>query len=386
MKTIFLTGATGFLGGESLVSLSKDKRVEKIYCLIRAVNNEDAEKRLEKIFAFHDDYFDRKKVIPVAGDLSEESIIDKLKSLNDVDTVIHSAADTSFAPNHKENIWKVNVIGAGNVAKWAANLSRLKTFVYVGTSWICGCDRPDRLVCEDESPNTEYNQLRDYTRSKTAGEINIRKTIPANKLLVVRPSSIAGDSRSWMPRSFVISWAFAVFDLLRLIPTESKAGMDIIPVDYASRAIVELLFNENRKFNTYHISSGRQSATNMELVTGAVNSSNGNKPPFCFVDHSLMKQMVAFSKGQLHDNAELREYAEHLNYWSRTFNSDGSVLQKLLWAINFYYQFVNLGLVFDNSRLLADTKVGHSEPAHVYMGRNREQLKKIDVISGDIDP
>lgn len=386
MKTILLTGATGFLGGEILVALSNDKRVRKIYCIVRAFNNEEAGKRLSGIFAFHSDYFDREKVIPIAGDLSEEIIFDQLKNIDDVDTVIHSAADTSFAPSHKDNIWKVNVIGAGNVAKWAACLSCLKTFVYVGTSWICGCDRPDRLVYEDESPNVEYNQLRDYTRSKTAGEINIRKTIPANKLLIVRPSIITGDSRPWVPRSFVISWAVAVFDLLRLIPVRAKAEMDVIPVDYASSTIVELLFNENRKFNTYHISSGIKSTTNMELLTGAVDSNNGNKPPFCFVDYGLMKQMVAFSKDQLHDNAELREYAEYLNYWSRTFNGDGSILQKLLWAINFYYQFVNLGLVFDNSRLLADTKIGLPEPAHVYMGRNREHLKKINVINDDIDP
>jgi hypothetical protein len=186
------------------------------------------------------------------------------------------------------------------------------------------------------------------------------------------------------PRSFVISWAPAVFDLLRLIPARSKAENDVIPVDYAAKAITELLFNEHRKFNTYHISSGRQAATNMELLTSAVSNPNGNRPPFCFIDYKFMEQMHAFSKDQLPEDAELRKYSQHLNYWSKIFNGNGT-LRKLLWAINFYYNFVNLGLVFDNSRLLADTKLGLPEPAHVYMGRNREQLKKIDV-AGDIDP
>jgi len=75
---------------------------------------------------------------------------------------------------------------------------------------------------------------------------------------------------------------------------------------------------------------------------------------------------------------------EHLHYWDKIFKGDGR-LRKLLWAINFYYKFVNLGQVFDNSRLLADTKLGLPEPAHVYMGRNREHLLKIDIV-GDIDP
>jgi thioester reductase-like protein len=381
---VLITGSTGFIGGEILMLLSKDERIDKIYCLIRASNDSEAKKRLEKVFSFHDDFFDLKKVIPVLGDLSEETIVDQLKNMNDVDTVIHSAADTSFAPNHKDNIWKVNVKGATNVAKWAASLPCLKTFVYVGTSWICGCDRPDRLVYEDESPNIEYNQLVDYTRSKTAGEINIRKIIPADKLLIVRPSIIMGDSRPWAPRSFVISWAPAVFDLLRLIPARSKANNDVIPVDYATKAITELIFNENRKYNTYHISSGSQSTTNMELLTSAVKTSNGNKPPFCFIDYRFMDQMDDFSKGQLPEDAELRKYSQHLHYWNKIFKGDGS-LRKLLWAINFYYKFVNLGQVFDNSRLLADTKLGLPEPAHVYMGRNREHLFKIDIV-GDIDP
>ena len=380
---VFMTGVTGFLGGELLVLLSKDERIEKIYCLIRATNDEEATKRLEKVFAVHEDYFNRDKIIPVVGDLSERAMKDQLKTIQDVDTVIHAAADTSFNPSHKENIWKVNIQGATNVAKWAASLPGLATFAYIGTSWICGCDRPDRIVQEDESPNPEYNQLVDYTRSKTAGEISIRKTIPAEKLLIMRPSIIMGDSRSWTPRSFVISWAIAAFDLLRLVAMNSKASCDIISIDYAVNAITELLFNSNRHFSTYHISSGKESSTNMELLLNAI-ASNSGKPPFHFVDYKLMTSIRMFSKGELTDVSELKDCSEYLAYWGKTFNGNGS-LQKLLWAVNFYYKFVNLDMVFDNTRLLADTTVGSSEPAHTYMGRNKEQLRKINVI-GDIDP
>ncbi len=385
MKRILITGVTGFLGGELLVELSKDTRVEKIYCLIRATNFGEATKRLEKVFAFHDDLFDRSKVVAVVGDLSGENLIDQLKDVTDVDTVIHAAADTSFAPSHKDNIYKVNVVGATNVAKWAASLPNLETFVYVGTSWICGCDRPNRVVYEDESPNTAYTQLLDYPRSKTAGEIAVRETIPANKLLVVRPSIIMGDSRPWVPRSFVISWAPAVFDLLRLIPASATAQNDVIPVDYATKSIIQLLFNEDRRFNTYHISSGQNSSTNMTSLTSAVNSTNGSRPPFCFVDYKFMEQMQQYAKGQLPEDAELRKYSQHLAYWGKTFNGNGG-LGKLLWAIKFYYNFVNLGLVFDNSRLLADTKVGPSEPAHVYMGRNKEILQQVDIAGESENP
>ena len=156
---IFLTGSTGFLGGELLMLLSKDPRVEKIYCLVRAANDAGAEKRLSGVFAFHNDYFDHEKVVPVVGDLSNKYLQDILSKIKDVDTVIHAAADTSFAPSHDENIQKINIEGAGNAARWAAGLSDLETFVYIGTSWICGSDRPDRLVTEDESPNMAVKHI-----------------------------------------------------------------------------------------------------------------------------------------------------------------------------------------------------------------------------------
>jgi thioester reductase-like protein len=384
MKRILMTGVTGFLAGELLVLLSKDERIEKIYCLVRAASDAEAEKRLEKVFGFHGDYFDRKKVVPVVGDLAGETLDDQLKAVQDVDTIIHAAADTSFSPSHKENIQRVNVVGATNVAKWAAGLPGLKTFGYIGTSWICGCDNPGRTIYEDDSPNMSFNQLVDYTRSKTIGELSIRSIIPADKLLVMRPTIIMGDSRSWTPRSFVISWAIAAFDLLRLLAMNSRASCDIIPVDYATKAIAELLFNEERRFNTYHISSGKESSTNMELLLNAVGSNTG-KPPFRFVDYDRIKSIRMFAKGQLElADTELEDCLEYLAYWGKTLNGNGS-LQKLLWAVNFYYQFNNLDMVFDNTRLLADTTVGPSEPAHIYMGRNKEQLWKIDV-AGDIDP
>ena len=70
MSRLFITGATGFLGGELAVALSKLDSIEKIFCLIRTRNDEDAVARLKQVFALHGDYFNRNKVVPVRGDLS----------------------------------------------------------------------------------------------------------------------------------------------------------------------------------------------------------------------------------------------------------------------------------------------------------------------------
>jgi len=55
---IFLTGATGLVGGELLVRLSKREDVNRIYCLIRAKSDADAVDRIQRVFDIHEDYFD----------------------------------------------------------------------------------------------------------------------------------------------------------------------------------------------------------------------------------------------------------------------------------------------------------------------------------------
>ena len=70
---IFITGATGFVGGELLVNLSKRDGIDKIYCFIRANSEEEALSKVEVIFSIHDDFFDRKKIIPVLGNLFDNN-------------------------------------------------------------------------------------------------------------------------------------------------------------------------------------------------------------------------------------------------------------------------------------------------------------------------
>lgn len=380
---VFLTGVTGFLAGEILILLSKMSEVNKIFCLIRTRDDQAARERLVKVFAFHGDYYDEQKIIPIQGDLTQETLVQDLTArddLNCVNVVIHAAANTSFSPIYRESIRKINIEGANRIFEWSSTLPELATFVYVGTSWICGTEKTNRVVYEDESPNANFKQLVEYCRSKTIGEIDVRRVIPKNKLLVVRPSIIMGDSRPWLPRSYVILWAIAAFDILRLNAMSSTAKCDIVSVDYASRAIVELLFSR-RHYDTYHISSGTESATCVGKFVEAVNIDD--RPPYKFVDYEFVHYMKLFAKKRLTDLSIFNGCSTHLDYWRGEL--DGR-LRILLSAIDYYYQFFNLCLIFDNTRLLRDTSIGPPEPSHEYMARNKMQLRKIDVLSGAVDP
>jgi len=384
---IFLTGATGLVGGELLVTLSQRKEVNKIYCLIRSKSEAEAIQRLEKVFALHNDHFDREKIVPVLGNLFDDNLTNSLienTTISDTDVIIHSAANTSFSRVNDDLVEKANIGGLTKILLWAKQLSQLQTFVYIGTATICGKDVKDRVVTEDESPNLNATHLVKYTYTKMRGELIIREHLPEDKILITRPSIIMGDSRPIIPRSPVILWAMATINHLRLIPVNEHAQLDMIPVNYAAEAIVNLLF-ANRKHSVYHISAGEAGSTTALKLSKTLESYFDDMPPFNFINKSLLNQVKHWTKGKLQPESELYTYRQYLDYWKETFE-DKSKLRLLFTGLDPYLEFMELGHVFDNSRLLEDTGMANSEPADVYMNNSMNFVEKIDILEGAIDP
>src|SRR5262245_48578075 len=139
MWRVFLTGATGFLGGELAVALSKASSVEKIVCLVRAKNNEEAAGRLRSVLAVHKDPYDQHKIVALAGDLMDErlpTILARYPSVAETNVVVHAAANTSFLRQKNTIIEQTNLWGAQRIAAWASGLRYLETFAHIGTATI----------------------------------------------------------------------------------------------------------------------------------------------------------------------------------------------------------------------------------------------------------
>jgi len=383
---IFLTGATGFLGGELLVQLSKRKDISKIYCLVRGFDITDASARLERVFNLHNDHFDRAKIIPVTGNLYDEDLTEQLvanKELRQVDTIIHSAANTSFSRIYNDVVEQVNVEGLRKLLLWARQLPKLSTFLYIGTATICGKDIKAREIFEHESPNIHVNHLVRYTYTKMKGELMLHDYLPEEKILVARPSIIMGDSRNVIPRSPVILWALATVNALRLCTFNANAQLDIIPVDYCSEAIIKLLFCK-RNHQVYHISAGIQSATTPALIFKVIDQHFQEAPTFKFVHRSLLDQMKKWSKGALHFNNELFQYPGYLDYWERFFQ-DKKNLRIILAGLEPYVGFIELEQLFSNKKLLTDTGLEAPVPAHEYIKNSVEYIRKINILEGALE-
>lgn len=385
---ILITGATGFVGGELLVNLSKRVEIWKIYCFIRAKSEEEALSKLEFIFSIHGDFFDRKKIIPILGDLFDDDLTEKLienKQISNTNVIIHSAANTSFSRIYDDMVEKANVGGFEKILLWAKQLTGLNTFLYIGTATICGKDIKNRVVFEDESPDLDANHLVKYTYTKMQGELLLHKHIPKDKILIARPSIIMGDSRPLVPRSPVILWAIATINHLRFITVNENAKLDVIPVDYAAEAIISLLFAK-RNHTVYHVSSGTSASTTGKKISNSLESYFTERPPFHFVNKSLLNQVKLWSKSKLLPSSSLYSYPEYLDYWDKTFTNPSS-LRIILAGLEPYLEFAELGQIFDNSRLLKDVpSIKQSPPADVYIKNLMSFIEKIDIMEGAVNP
>ncbi|MFH1439050.1 MAG: NAD-dependent epimerase/dehydratase family protein [Candidatus Woesearchaeota archaeon] len=121
-KTIFLTGATGFIGEELIRTLITNRYYTenyKILCLIRETSNSSYIKAISKLSLMFDF---------VVGDLKDYESFEKY--LENADIIIHCAANLGY--DNRKNLYKDNVIGTTNLIK-AAEKYKIKQFINIST-------------------------------------------------------------------------------------------------------------------------------------------------------------------------------------------------------------------------------------------------------------
>ncbi len=389
MRRVFLTGATGFLGGELAVALSESDSVERVYCLVRDKAGDRAGDRLESVFRLHGDDYNPDRVRPVAGDLSDPLLAEKLKrndALHNVDVVIHAGANTSFLPQKYSAVLDANLGGTSKLIEWARTLRSLETFGYIGTATIAGSSErvTGRMIFEHESPDPSATHIVGYTESKLLAELKLREAFDGGQLLVIRPSIILGDTRPIVPRSFDIAWIIVAVQQLRMFFSNPDAACDIVPVDYAAEAILKLLMCRRRRHDTYHISAGAAATTSRKLIH-ALGIGIGQDPPLALCSASELDLLKDWLRnGQVKPDPSLVRYSENLNYITHHIGKKKARL--LLAGLEAYWRFIDLDQRFDNQRLLSDTAISMPEPAHDYVQRVAGFLDAFDPCEMAVNP
>jgi nucleoside-diphosphate-sugar epimerase len=258
---ILLTGATGFLGRYILRELLNAGR--RVAVLARPGLG-SAEERVRALLEPRD-------ALPVvlAGDLSVPDLGldagDRNWLARHCGTVVHAAADVSLHPVAGRDPWTTNVDGTRRLLELCRALG-VTEFHHVSTAFVCG-DRPGPVREDDLDCGQRFRN--DYERSKCEAERLVRSGAGL-RATVYRPSVLVGDSVTGYTSSYHGFYRFLELGVrlaepapapgewrrlpLRL-PFTGAERRNLVPVDWAARAIVRLLDRPAWHGRTFHLTA-----------------------------------------------------------------------------------------------------------------------------------
>ena len=260
-RSILLTGGTGFLGSFLLDQLLKNDDIDIVYCLVRATTHGEAAQRLQSALQernlWDDDYASRLQVF--AGDTSLHHLglddDDYAMLGTGVDLVVHCAALVNLVYPY-EGLRSANVQGTRNVIEFAL-FGRVKKLAYISTDGIF----PDGLKdIREETDIQEYSsaleeQGNGYSQSKWVAEMLVRHAADRGlPTIVFRPGNMGGVGDVWNPSDF----NFLVLQGCIAIGAAPKVDgwiMEMTPVDFAAKAIVQLVRDNDNLGATFHVTN-----------------------------------------------------------------------------------------------------------------------------------
>lgn len=258
---VLLTGATGFLGTFLLRELLQETNA-KIYCLVRGNSSQGAAARLRQVLGRYElhSIAANPRIIPLRGDLSQPFLgisPDHFEKLSwEIDAIYHNGAAVDFTASY-ETLKPSNVLGTQAVLRLAC-LGNSKALHYVSTVSVFGEHAPSQPFgfTEEDFPPGSEKLTGGYTQSKWVAERMVRVAAERGlPVTVYRPSTIIGDSHSgvWNTGDFLCRMIKGCIELGSA--PELDEPLDLVPVDYVSKAIVFLSRRPDFLGRTFHLTS-----------------------------------------------------------------------------------------------------------------------------------
>ncbi|MGL5385982.1 MAG: amino acid adenylation domain-containing protein [Enterobacterales bacterium] len=262
---VLLTGATGFLGAFLLRDLLMKPDVRRVICLVRASDNQHAllrvQSNLQQYGLWQDDFYPRleafasdlaKPLLALDGPLYEQMA-------RECDIIFHLAAHVNYIQPYCAH-YSGNITATENILRFAVS-EKAKPLHYVSTIAIFGpaglLSHRTRIYENDDIfpylAGLKYDS--GYSQSQWVVERIIWQArdrgIP---LAVYRPGFIMGDSASGAgnPKDFVARLIKGCVQVgaYPQLPNQRK---EFIPVDYVSRALLNLALGENNLGKAFHL-------------------------------------------------------------------------------------------------------------------------------------
>jgi thioester reductase-like protein len=267
--TVFLTGATGFLGMEVLARLL-DEGDRDVLALIRASDDAAAEHRLDDVLAklWDDPAPYRTRVTAVRGDVTAPGLgvgerRDELAERTGA--VLHCAASITFDLPLAE-ARAINVDGTARVLDFAVEAQAregLERFLHVSTAYVAG--RYEGTFGERQLDTGQaFRNTYEETKADAEQLVTLARELgPA----IARPSIVVGESDSgWTPAFNVLYWPLRAFSrgMFSEVPALADGHVDVVPIDYVADGLVHLL--GGREAGVFNLVAGSAAPSVTELV------------------------------------------------------------------------------------------------------------------------
>jgi dihydroflavonol-4-reductase len=212
MPTVFLTGATGFIGGHVARALLDGGY--RVRALVRDPNADVA------------------GCEPVVGDLERAG--EFARALAGCRYVVHCAALYSFAPRDRARMWRVNVAGTAALLE-AARIAGVERAVVTSSASTVGPSHDGMPVDErglaepHDAPSSYHASKREQERAALAARVPVVLLLPTAP---VGPGDAAPTPTGALVRDFLRGKIFAL---------PPRGGMNLVPVEDVARAHVAAL-------------------------------------------------------------------------------------------------------------------------------------------------
>ncbi|CAO1426263.1 unnamed protein product [Diamesa hyperborea] len=287
-QSIFMTGATGFLGKVLIEKLLRTCNVECIYMLIRNKKEDDIHTRLTKIF--DDPLFDlvknaqpkfRHKIVAISGDCMLPGLgidaHDRALLVKHVNIVFHVAATVRFDEKLKLAL-AINVCGTREILTLSREIENLKSLVHVSTAYA-NCNQPTAIdekfynisltgenalklaeCLDDKTLDTITPQIlqdwpNTYTFTKFLAEDLVKSQGKGLPVAIFRPAIVIPTYlepiQGWIdnmygPTGIIIGVAAG---LLRILLIHKENNAEIVPVDLCVNSLIATAYDIG--INTY---------------------------------------------------------------------------------------------------------------------------------------
>jgi nucleoside-diphosphate-sugar epimerase len=294
---VFVTGGTGFIGGEVVRQLRE--RGEEVVCLVRSPA------KAEKLSALG--------CRLVSGDLGDETAI--RNGVEGCDAVVHAAAmyEVGIPASQRPAMREANVAGTERVMQ-AALAAKVPKIVYVSTVGAFG-NTHRRVVDESyEHPGVEFTSY--YEETKLEAHRLVKRMIAERDLpaIVVQPGGVYGPGDTSQVADLLEQFLAGKLPLLPF----PELGICLTHVEDIAGGII-LALDKGKLGETYVLSGP---AVTMRDAVETVAGISGRKAPKRALPTPLLKAMVPIGPlvgklmGQPPNLRELISSGDNVTFWA----------------------------------------------------------------------